>query len=185
MTTSDQIHVFERAGLGRAPFRVLGVERRVGPITLCDAQGRPTNVQVGSPGQPMGSCAYCGQGIAECWSIRSADGKVFTVGCDCVAKTGDGGLRKQGNPHVRKLRNEAADARVAAAFELLASPAVQAALAAQEAPRGRGTALSWILFVRDCGGRAGKVKAARLIEAASSALPGSVDKGSTPTEAQP
>lgn len=78
--TTPTMHPFEEAGLGAAPFRCVGVSRRVGPITL------ENGTQVGAPGQPMGSCAYCGTGIADCYHIRSADGKRFVVGCDCVLK---------------------------------------------------------------------------------------------------
>lgn len=34
----------------------------------------------------MGSCDYCGQGIAICVSVQSRDGKRFVVGCDCADK---------------------------------------------------------------------------------------------------
>lgn len=77
------IHPFERAGLGLAPFRFVGMEHRVGPLLLADG------TQVGAPGQPMGSCAFCGQGIAYCCQIESADGKRFIVGCDCVRKVSE------------------------------------------------------------------------------------------------
>ena len=78
--TSVKLHPFEERGLGKAPFRCVGVERRVGPIKCADGS------EIGSPGQPMGSCDYCGTGIADCFEILSGDGKRFIVGCDCVAK---------------------------------------------------------------------------------------------------
>jgi len=93
---SVEIHAFERAGLGKAPFRCIGVEEKRGPITL------PNGLQVGAPGQAMGTCAFCSQGIAECYLIQNADKKQFTVGCDCVRKTGDAGMRKAINMHVRR-----------------------------------------------------------------------------------
>jgi hypothetical protein len=34
----------------------------------------------------MGTCDYCGNGIANICHIKSADGKQFRVGCDCVNK---------------------------------------------------------------------------------------------------
>lgn len=34
----------------------------------------------------MGTCDYCGQGIATVMRIESSDGRSFGVGCDCVAK---------------------------------------------------------------------------------------------------
>ena len=53
------IHVFEKAGLGVAPFRFVGVEERRGPIQIS------ATLFVGAPGQPMGSCQLCGTGIAD------------------------------------------------------------------------------------------------------------------------
>src|SRR5688572_21736227 len=77
------IHPFEEAGLGLAPFKFLGMREERGPITtVLDG----LTVQVGAPGQPMGSCKYCGQGIAYVCYVLSADGKRFTVGSDCVMK---------------------------------------------------------------------------------------------------
>lgn len=81
------VHVFQKAGLGLAPFRCVGVVSKVGPMVM-------GNVTVGSAGQAMGTCDYCGTGIKDCYVIRSSDGKQFEVGCDCVAKTGDAGLIK-------------------------------------------------------------------------------------------
>lgn len=85
----SSVHKFESAGLGKAPFRCVGVSEERGPRTV-NMNG--VAVQVGAPGQPMGTCAYCGQGIAYCYQIQSADGKRFIVGSDCVEKTGDNGM---------------------------------------------------------------------------------------------
>ena len=76
-----QLHPFEDAGLGVAPFRFVGVENRVGPISLGNG------VTVGAPGQPMGVCDYCSQGIKECCIIQDSTGKTFVVGNVCVGKT--------------------------------------------------------------------------------------------------
>lgn len=78
---SDKLHPFEKAGLGLAPFKFRFCETRVGPIHCADGI-----TQIGSPGQPMGTCAYCGNGIALCMGIESSDGKRFIVGSDCVEK---------------------------------------------------------------------------------------------------
>ena len=74
------VHLFERAGMGKAPFRVTGY----GELTY---QACP-----GAPIQPGGSCNYCGTGIRYCANIESSDGQKHVVGLDCVRKTGDGGL---------------------------------------------------------------------------------------------
>ena len=103
----DQVgmHVFTRSNLGSAPFRCVGVFQQVGPIVLSDG------TQVGSPGQAMGVCAHCGTGIADCYQIKSADGKVFVVGSSCVEKTGDAGLIKsyKNSPEVRAFNKAKRD----------------------------------------------------------------------------
>lgn len=73
-------HVFERAGLGLAPFRFVG-------FSTMKYQACP-----GAPVQPGGSCDYCGTGIMYACHIKSADGRSFNVGCDCINKTGEAGL---------------------------------------------------------------------------------------------
>lgn len=74
-------HAFEVAGLGLAPFRFVGASENV--ITY------PDGTQ-----QAGGSCDYCGTGIRTEYHVRSADGKLFKVGCNCIAKVGDAGLMK-------------------------------------------------------------------------------------------
>lgn len=98
-----RVHPFEKAGLGKAPFRCVGVETKVGPIVT------PDGTTIGSPGQPMGSCQYCGTGISDCFWIVSADNKRFYVGCDCVRKTADEGstLLTQVEAAYKKLKKAA------------------------------------------------------------------------------
>jgi hypothetical protein len=81
----DGVHKFERRGLGKAPFSVIGYGREV----FQAIPGDPN-----CPLQPGTSCDYCGTGIMDVAYIRSSDGKEFKVGCDCVAKTGDAGLTR-------------------------------------------------------------------------------------------
>lgn len=99
--TSATVHKFELAGLGKAPFVFVSFEVKRGPIKLADGS------EVGAPGQPMGTCQYCGTGIANCFNVRSADGRKFYVGSDCIAKVGDAGLMKA----VKKIVSEATKAR--------------------------------------------------------------------------
>tara|TARA_R110002167_G_scaffold143958_2_gene333718 strand:- start:57003 stop:57533 length:531 start_codon:yes stop_codon:yes gene_type:complete len=107
--TSNDQHVFETAGLGLAPFRFIGAIEDRGPhkVVINGVQ-----CEVGAPGQPMGTCAYCGQGIAICCRIESADGKRFTVGSDCVAKTGDKGLKALVRKEATKRTKVREEARV-------------------------------------------------------------------------
>jgi hypothetical protein len=68
------IHPFEAAGLGTAPFKFVGSWRSI--YVACQ----------GAPAQPGSSCDYCGQSISDVYDILSADGKRFHVGSDCVMK---------------------------------------------------------------------------------------------------
>lgn len=77
------MHPFESRGLGLAPFQYLSSYEDRGPHNVVI---NGVECQVGSPGQPMGSCDYCGQGIAICCQVQSADGKKFIVGQDCISK---------------------------------------------------------------------------------------------------
>ncbi len=100
-TTEIAKHVFERAGLGKAPFRYVGMTES--KYQACH----------GAPVQPGSSCDYCGQGIMYVCEILSADGRRFKVGCDCVARTGDAGLiaAYKHSPEVRKMNRDKAAAR--------------------------------------------------------------------------
>lgn len=57
------LHPFQRAGLGFAPFRLAAVRRKAG-----------------------GCCAYCGTVISNLFLVQDVDGKEFTVGSDCIEK---------------------------------------------------------------------------------------------------
>ena len=104
------MHVFTRSKLGAAPFRCIGVHQKLGPIHMADG------TEVGYPGQPMGVCAHCGTGIADCYVIRSAEGNVFVVGSSCVEKTGDAGLLKsyKNSPEVRAFKRSKRELRAKA-----------------------------------------------------------------------
>lgn len=85
------LHIFERAGLGKAPFRFVGMSVNV--IQYPDGSSKAG-----------GSCDYCGTGIANECRVKSADGKLFKVGCDCILKAGDAGLLQayKTSPDVRR-----------------------------------------------------------------------------------
>lgn len=70
------VHPFERARLGRAPFRFAGMHE---------------SVYSAAPGhsQPGGTCEFCGMGIRYVCTVEGADGKRFSVGTDCVARVGE------------------------------------------------------------------------------------------------
>jgi hypothetical protein len=94
-------HRFEAAGLGKAPFTYEGFQ--VSKWQACP----------GAPVQAGSSCDYCGQSIMLVFAIRSADGRRFKVGCDCVAKVGDEGLlsavKRAQRSHQGELRKARAE----------------------------------------------------------------------------
>lgn len=75
------MHIFEKAGLGKAPYTYLG----------CVDTGRTSS-----------SCQFCNTGIRYLFKLESADKKVFIVGSDCIYKTNDTTLVKT----VKKARRE-------------------------------------------------------------------------------
>src|SRR5215831_9819973 len=76
---SGVMHKFEQAGLGKAPFRVVGYTREIYQAVPGDPN---------CPCQPGAACDYCMTAIVDTFWIRSSDGRRFKVGCDCVYKTG-------------------------------------------------------------------------------------------------
>jgi len=133
---SDTLHVFEKSGCGKAPFRFIGIEERRGPMLIGSSNG--VEHWAGSPGQPMGTCKHCGTSIAECCIIRDAEGKVFIVGNQCVSKTGDNGLISNAKAAVNKMRREATEKRekgqIDQARVALEDDAIRAALQAVKHP---------------------------------------------------
>lgn len=87
-------HAFELAGLGKAPFRFVGMSEKT--------------FKAGDQIKAGGTCAYCSTGIRHCCHIVSADGKTFVVGTDCVNKTGDSGIIKayKNSAEYRKYQRE-------------------------------------------------------------------------------
>ena len=148
---SEKVHVFEAAGLGKAPFAFVGWYEDRGPKVMGDGY------TVGAPGQPMGTCEYCGTGIAICCQVQSSDGRTFVVGSDCVAKTGDAGLKKKVDElkaeAIRKKQGETISANwawVEKNREKLAT-----------LPYGRYTMLESIEWFYKNAGRSGKIRIIR------------------------
>jgi hypothetical protein len=107
---ADWVHPFEVAGLGKAPFRFVGSERRV-------YQACP-----GAPIQPGTSCDYCGTGIMYVAWVQGKDGKKFKVGLDCAMRTEDTKLiaeARKAHRAFERTRNQMAKQAVKA--ELAAS----------------------------------------------------------------
>ena len=159
----SSVHVFEAAGLGKAPFRFVGIYE-------AKYQACP-----GAPVQPGASCDYCGASLLNVCLIRSADGREFRVGCDCVTKTGDHGLRKVVDSAVREAKKAAQfkrdSAKVDAIRETFARPDVRMSLAARPHPNAdlaaRGLTLEdYVGWMLSNAGMAGKLRLAKVLAAA-------------------
>lgn len=155
-------HVFERAGLGRAPFKFVDFY----VARYCPAPGV---VMCGA------GCEFCGEGIMNVCVIEGADGKRFKVGTTCVEKTGDAGLIRafKTSPQVREQNRQRAvakdDAVKAEWAKLMADDAARTKLAAAKASAWDGGEQSWLAKAERawpmCGasGRAGYLRAAKKI----------------------
>ncbi len=171
----ETMHVFEKAGLGVAPFRFIGAEERRGPLRPIDPKTGQWDgmTEIGAPGQPMGCCNYCFQGIAIVCKVRDANGKVFEVGSDCVAKTGDAGLRRAVSKVISEAKKSREQQRIDAALSLLcASATVRAALQAlpHSVPHMAAdglTLLDSVEWLMANAGHAGHLRAARMVERAA------------------
>lgn len=154
MTTANMVHKFELAGLGKAPFKFIGVEHKV-------YQACP-----GAPIQPGGSCDYCATAISYFFWCKSADGKTFKVGCDCIAKVGDAGLKRAVDKVKKEQLKARQAARIASGAAMLADPELREKLEAQPHPYGftGKTLLDWCNWMLDNAGNAGKIRVAKVIE---------------------
>lgn len=106
------VHCFEKAGLGKAPFRCVGMAS-IPSSSLAEANPTAYNNALAMlpKGIGCGSCQYCGTGIMHNFIIQSADDRRFVVGSDCVAKTGDAGLIQQVKRERVRVKQEAREAK--------------------------------------------------------------------------
>ncbi len=175
--TETKVHPFQVAGLGLAPFRYVGVVYQ----DIAYGQAVVGKREMGNPGilmttKPGGTCAYCGAYILNMFNVKSADGKVFHVGSDCILKTYGADhpiarkVRKATSERAKAQRLAHKGAQVAAAAELLQREDARAVLGALPHPTpflaSKGeTLLSWAEYVMEVGGMNGRVKVAQAIAA--------------------
>lgn len=134
--TNDTIHAWEAAGLGKAPFECIGMFSLPSPSLAAQNPSAYNNqLRMMPKGFSMGTCAACGQALINNYMIEAASGERFSVGCDCVNKTGSAGLIKKVDQIKKKV---AADKRREAKERRLAMQRAQAEakLAAQRARNG-------------------------------------------------
>jgi len=118
----EKVHLFEDRGLGKAPFRYVGMFEIPSKAL---AEQNPTaynNAMAGMPpGFGIGTCAYCGMPLTYNYLIISADGRKHAVGCECIRKVGDAGLIEVADKEKRALdrrkRQDRAERKRAAAIE--------------------------------------------------------------------
>lgn len=166
--TVATIHPFERAGLGKAPYRVTGsYESKYQAIP-----GDPN-----CPIQPGSSCDYCAAGIMLVVKVRSADGRDFKVGCDCAgrvyqecAATDLERDARRMRDAVNKIKREHShrrdDTRIEAACALFEAHR-ETFSDMWETPPPAKYARSWAEYIDwmlEHAGRTGRVKVARIIE---------------------
>lgn len=89
----EKVHPFEKAGLGQAPFRCIGLWSMPSKSVL-EQNPEAYNMAMasGPKGLAKGCCDYCGTGILHHYIIQDKTGHKFVVGSECVFKTADSGL---------------------------------------------------------------------------------------------
>ena len=139
MTAQTTMHCFEAAGLGKAPFRYLGMEYQeisYGQRVIGSAGGIQVTTKPGS------TCDFCGTYIVNIFNVGSSDGKKFKVGCECIRKTDDSGLIRAVDADVKKMEREKRKVKKEAKVQkdkaicetLLSTPAIRAKLSEQKHP---------------------------------------------------
>jgi hypothetical protein len=110
-TQNDTIHKFEIAGLGKAPFKLIGFYK-MPSNSLAGQNPDAYNMALRAmpQGAGCGSCQFCGIPLINNFIIESSDGQKNAVGCDCVQKVGDRGLTTKIKEMQRIARKEKRDA---------------------------------------------------------------------------
>jgi hypothetical protein len=178
-TEPTTLHPFERRGLGKAPFKFIGMKHQE------IAYGGAVIGAIGGVAvitKPGGTCDACGTYIVDMYRIQSADGKISVVGCDCILKlarednrlVSDVAKAKKENDRKKNLARKNAQLakdrlRINAAMDLLdSSEPVRVKLRAMPHPKFAGSnALDYVYWMRENAGNSGKLVIAKLIEDAA------------------
>ena len=164
----QKVHKFELSGLGKAPYVFLGVTQ---------------NWHSAAPGhkQPGGCCDYCSTGIAFEFWLRSADGRKFKVGSDCILKTSHDrslivAVKTEVQKHQKALRDARAEVKRAADVARIEAakvrlPEVADRLRKEPHPQAESiqflrdkTKLDWAEWMLANAGTSGRLAVARAIE---------------------
>lgn len=171
--TNIAVHPFERNGLGKAPFRFVGMgqqDRLYGEVILNRAEYQRTWIALTTT--EGGTCAYCGTAIKKLYNVESSDGKTFHVGCDCIMKVGDHKLiravKLADRENAKKVRAAKAVSDKAELQAILRDEPTRDKLRA--IPYGRYTMLESAEWFFVCAGATGRAKILKAIKKALSAL---------------
>lgn len=143
------MHIFEAAGLGTAPFKYLGYEKN-----------------------RLTGCQYCGTAIMYRFYLKSADGKTFFVGSDCILKSGDAGLRKSVDKVKAEINRAKRDADAAEARETLCTVLGSDILSdiVRDFPHPKGfsnlTLLDYAEWMKKNAGDSGRIATAKMLRKA-------------------
>ena len=126
-------HKFEKAGLGRSPFKFVTVLSfpsaalaEQNPTAYNNALRELSYAKKSLGLDHLGSCEHCGMALMNNFIIRDADGLCHVVGCDCVKYTGDAGVIRQVEKAERDRKNSVRKVKAAAKKEAKAKNAKQA-----------------------------------------------------------
>ncbi len=102
-----KIHLFEHSGLGKHPFKLIGVYSLPSSgLASANPMAYQDQLKAMPKGVGIGSCAYCHTPLTHNFIIQSSDGKKNAVGCDCIKKVGDRGLIEAVKLAQREQRRE-------------------------------------------------------------------------------
>lgn len=93
MANQQMIHQWEGQGLGKAPFRCVGLYSLPARfLAEHNPQAYQAEMEQMPKGFDIGTRAVCGIALTNNNLIRTGCGRQFSVGCDGVKKAGDAGL---------------------------------------------------------------------------------------------
>jgi hypothetical protein len=180
--TKNEVHPFERAGLGKAPFRYVGQVAQ--DIEYGQRRLNSRDEAISITTTPGGTCDACGTYIVDMFRVRSADGRESVVGCDCILKVAETIERKKTlQDDVKAMKKAKAKVaaekkkvkdrvRVQAAITTMDTDTmVQSALGSQPHPyqsmasQGK-TMADYVAWMFLNAGLTGQVQAAKIVEGA-------------------
>jgi hypothetical protein len=91
-TTPAKAHPFEISGMGHGPYQWVGTHDIAEAREHAENHGGTAFAQHPQLTAGLGTCCHCGMAINLVCIVRSADGRLWGVGSNCVERTGDAHL---------------------------------------------------------------------------------------------